>query len=234
MFENIPPQSSQPVNQPNIGPANSAPKPEGAVEDIFSKTESNSGQPPKIVSAPAGPSSALVKQGTEKKYFIVGAAVLIIILLAAGGWALNLFLKSKPAENNILENKNKTTQDQPAAPAEKENIITDADEKQATTTPEEEAGISDLEQPTAATTTITSSEPIDTDQDGLTDEEEIGLGTNPNLNDTDNDGLFDREEVRVYKTNPINPDTDGDGYKDGEEVEKGYNPNGAGKLYEIK
>src|SRR3989339_679701 len=43
---------------------------------------------------------------------------------------------------------------------------------------------------------------LDTDQDGLTDEEELGLGLNINKNDSDDDGLFDREELRVYKTDP--------------------------------
>lgn len=74
----------------------------------------------------------------------------------------------------------------------------------------------------------------DQDHDGLSDEEEKGLGMDSNNIDSDDDGLFDREEVRVYKTNPLKPDTDGDGFLDGNEVKSGYNPNGAGKLFEIK
>jgi hypothetical protein len=71
---------------------------------------------------------------------------------------------------------------------------------------------------------------IDSDNDGLTDNEEAISGTSPNNPDTDGDGLTDREEVNVYKTNPLKPDTDGDGYLDGAEVKAGYNPNGPGKL----
>lgn len=71
---------------------------------------------------------------------------------------------------------------------------------------------------------------IDSDHDGLTDEEEQALGTDPNKADTDNDGLTDYQEVKIYKTNPLKADTDGDGYKDGDEVSQGYNPNGTGKL----
>lgn len=48
---------------------------------------------------------------------------------------------------------------------------------------------------------------IDSDKDGLADETEIKLGTNPN-----------------------NADSDSDGYKDGTEVLEGYNPKGEGKL----
>ncbi len=73
----------------------------------------------------------------------------------------------------------------------------------------------------------------DTDKDGLIDTREAELGTSPTKTDTDDDGLFDREEVEVYHTNPLSPDTDGDSYKDGDEVKGGYNPNGAGKLFEL-
>ncbi len=41
--------------------------------------------------------------------------------------------------------------------------------------------------------------------------------------DSDGDGLTDAEEVALG-TDPNNPDTDGDGYEDGVEVESGYDP----------
>lgn len=51
--------------------------------------------------------------------------------------------------------------------------------------------------------------------------------------DSDNDGLTDVEEV-IFGTAPTNADTDGDGYKDGVEVANGYSPNKAGdvKIYD--
>lgn len=61
---------------------------------------------------------------------------------------------------------------------------------------------------------------LDTDGDGLTDEEEATIGTNPRIKDTDGDGLTDGEEVKQYKTDPLNPDTDFDGLKDGAEVKQ--------------
>lgn len=48
--------------------------------------------------------------------------------------------------------------------------------------------------------------------------------------DSDNDGLTDSEEIDVYKTDPKKADTDGDSYLDGVEVRGGYNPNGPGML----
>lgn len=59
---------------------------------------------------------------------------------------------------------------------------------------------------------------LDDDGDGLTNDQEKLLGTDPLNPDTDGDGLNDGEEVNEYKTNPLNSDTDGDGLKDGAEV----------------
>lgn len=58
----------------------------------------------------------------------------------------------------------------------------------------------------------------DDDGDGLTNDQERELGTDPKNPDTDGDGLKDGQEVNKYKTNPLNSDTDGDGLKDGAEV----------------
>ncbi len=76
-------------------------------------------------------------------------------------------------------------------------------------------------------------EAVDSDKDGLDDVREKELGTDPYNADTDGDGLSDGDEVIIWKTNPLNADTDGDSYKDGEEVRNGYNPLGAGKLFNI-
>ena len=61
-------------------------------------------------------------------------------------------------------------------------------------------------------------DPVDTDEDGLTDEEEHDLGTDPGNPDSDAVGLTDGDEVHVYETDPNNHDSDWDGLGDGEEV----------------
>lgn len=88
------------------------------------------------------------------------------------------------------------------------------EEEQAPIVPEP---ISEPEEPTI----------LDSDKDGLTDEEEGDLGTDPFKVDTDQDRIPDPIEVRVYKTDPLNPDSDNDGYLDGEEVKAGYDPKNA-------
>ncbi len=64
----------------------------------------------------------------------------------------------------------------------------------------------------------------DSDDDGLTDGEEIALGTDPFDPDTDDDGLSDGDEVNVHGTDPLDADTDDDGLNDGLEVELGLDP----------
>src|SRR4249919_57757 len=90
----------------------------------------------------------------------------------------------------------------------------------------------------------------DQDDDGLSDEKEAELGTDPTKPDTDGDGINDGTEVENgtdpldpndpgkdtdddglkddkepgFGTDPENPDTDGDGIKDGKEVEIGTDP----------
>ena len=74
----------------------------------------------------------------------------------------------------------------------------------------------------------------DTDQDGLPDSFEAGIGTDPQRVDSDADGLTDYEEVAwdgnvlAYEpgrdTDPLLTDTDGDGFADGTEAASGYDP----------
>jgi hypothetical protein len=64
----------------------------------------------------------------------------------------------------------------------------------------------------------------DSDNDGLLDGEEINLGTDPNDSDSDNDGLSDGQEVNVHGTNPLDSDTDNDGMPDLWEIEFNLNP----------
>lgn len=90
--------------------------------------------------------------------------------------------------------------------------------------------------PIVVTTTlddaILEGQPLDTDADGLTDEEEKEKRTDPLSWDTDGDLLSDGDEVNTWGTNPLVADTDGDTYKDGEEIRNGYNPKGPGKLFQ--
>jgi len=68
------------------------------------------------------------------------------------------------------------------------------------------------------------SENQDTDQDGISDADEVlRTGTNPDDPDSDHDGLEDGVET-VYRMNPLDPDMDKDGVSDGQEVALGSDP----------
>lgn len=57
----------------------------------------------------------------------------------------------------------------------------------------------------------------DPDSDGLSNLEEYTETTDPQDDDTDDDGLTDGDEVNLYGTRPTRADTDRDGHNDGED-----------------
>jgi thiol-disulfide isomerase/thioredoxin len=71
--------------------------------------------------------------------------------------------------------------------------------------------------------TGTPVDPTDTDGDGLPDDIELGIGTDPADPDTDDDGLLDGEEAE-HGADPLLADTDDDGYTDRDEVHEGHDP----------
>lgn len=64
----------------------------------------------------------------------------------------------------------------------------------------------------------------DSDGDGMNVKIEEARGTDPALIDTDDDGLTDGDEVFRYRTDPLKRDTDGDGLVDGLETRTGTDP----------
>jgi hypothetical protein len=66
---------------------------------------------------------------------------------------------------------------------------------------------------------------LDSDGDGLTNAEEVRLGTNPSVVDSDGDGLGDGVEVNEAGTDPLDADSDDGGANDGTEVnDRGTDP----------
>ena len=76
---------------------------------------------------------------------------------------------------------------------------------------------------TVAPATTTTLSPDDSDGDGLSNDQETELGTDPNDPDTDGDGLIDGEEV-FLGTDPATADTDGDGFDDLVEEQSATSP----------
>ena len=68
----------------------------------------------------------------------------------------------------------------------------------------------------------------DPDSDGLTNDEEAELGTNPEVADSDGDGVSDGNEVRTG-TDPLSADSDGDGQPDNETTPAWFQDNSSGQ-----
>jgi hypothetical protein len=167
--------------------------------------------------------------GSKKRYFIIG--LIGIIVIAAGIAAYWLFFRNtiQPQIINSETGSNATEQvglDKANSNPGTNNELEAAPDQSNQIDNQNETSV--VDEP--LTTENSDSALIDSDGDGLNDQEENNFGTDPQNVDSDSDGLYDREEVRVYKTDPVNPDTDGDGYLDGEEVDNGFNPKGPGAL----
>ncbi|MDP2586831.1 MAG: hypothetical protein Q8P32_03605 [Candidatus Komeilibacteria bacterium] len=186
------------------------------------------------------------ESGGNKKFFWVGLAVLIVILAVGGYFAYAKFF-ADPAVNlpqfniNSLSpaEVNRQFQDDVINFGNNNANANDTVDNNQNQNSNDNQNVNDnliLPSPEdSADSNANSNQPepaMDSDKDGLSDQEENNLGTNPMEPDSDNDGLSDREEVKVYLTDPLNPDSDGDGYLDGAEVNSGYNPKGAGTLLE--
>ena len=65
---------------------------------------------------------------------------------------------------------------------------------------------------------------VDSDLDGLDNDQEDQFGTDPLDTDSDHDGLSDYDEIFTHHTDPLSSDSDSDGMPDGWELEEGFDP----------
>ncbi len=122
------------------------------------------------------------------------ASILFVVFLIMGVW---------PSEGGDSEGVSLTEE---AAAEITETVSEVVTPSTATFTPE----------PSVTPTERSNDSLPDADEDGLSDEEESLLGTNPFAEDSDGDGLWDIDELD-WGTDPLAFDTDGDGLLDGEE-----------------
>lgn len=184
------------------------PQPSGVALDISTMPKSATPPPPDDIMS-AAPTH---HRGGAKRFLGVAFIVLISIGLVAGAvfLALKYVAQMKVVQTNEADQKN---------------------------TVEVTAPVVKVPEVVVPPPVVVEPDPVvpmtvDTDGDGLTDEEEDKLGTDASITDTDADGLSDAQEVRLYATDPLNQDTDGDTYVDGQEVANGFNPAGSGRLFE--
>jgi len=177
------------------------------------------------------------KKQSRKKFpwKIVLIVVLVLVFLASivfGAYQLYKTL-NQPINNNAVNNVEKvntpkkeesvqktteTTNTQETTPTTPENTVTEPNNTQATeTTPQENNNTTNTENTNQADNTTTP-------ENVKTETTQLSFSV-----DTDNDGLTDEEED-LYGTELRKPDTDGDGFTDGQELLNLYSPFSAGPV----
>ena len=206
MFDDV--KNSLPTNSE----ADSGEQPK-TVEDIFSGTEQTESSATdantndvanQMTTMPAGyqPLGSSPRSGGRKKILVVLLGIILLGIIGVGGYMAYGYFQERQNAKPEVDTTNETN-----------NEVINTNQEQP-----------------VDNNVITNQKIKDTDNDGLSDEEEIQFSTDPTMPDTDSDGLFDREEVYSFKTDPLNPDSDGDGFFDGAEVKTGYDPLGPGRL----
>jgi len=227
--------------------------PHASVDDIFAETDRTPEKASNSVSDIETHRAGLVSAGENEvivedpiktkrggKWFKIIIILIVAVIIILGGYLVydKFFAATEEIElTTTIPNANTVKNSSPTS----ETVVTvfQEEEEEESITPDvpdvtiipDIPGVN-IPSENATNTEITPvvTPPIDSDGDGLTDDEEQLAGTNINIIDTDNDGLSDYEEIKIYHTNPLNADSDADGYLDGVEVQNGYNPNGPGKL----
>ncbi len=187
-------------------------------------------EPPSKAGGRANPS---LEQQPKKKIISGKMVVVLIILIIIGGGVFAYFNWFAGLETLPWEKSTELPEELPEAPP---------------ALPEEPGEIPSEPEPTTKEGIPPSD--LDTDGDGLSDQEEEELGTNLEDADSDRDGIPDGWEVEAgldpldpsdntqdpdadgldnsneyyYNSDPKNSDTDGDSYPDGMEVDNGYDP----------
>lgn len=211
-----PPHSASPMAQAPIVPAPvAAPVKPAEPEDMFAGVEPVSTPQRSVGLGTMPPSSSHLGMPPEEMHRGGGVRKMILALVAVvvvGGVGYGVYAYW----DQLL-------------PSTPEAALTTTSEPTTIDRTSTEVPTTTIEQLPAAPTDST----LDTDGDTVTDAKEAELGINPNSPDTDGDELYDGDEVNLFRTNPLQSDTDADGYSDGAEVKAGYNPNGAGRLFNV-
>lgn len=250
MFDNYP-NENKPNPENNAPALNNGPaipivksnQPSAAIEDMFAETEKKE-KPPVFQKKPETDfgleeNDDQARPNHQKIFFLIFLVLALILIGIGGVWGYRYIMDRNKdnAENKaILENNTaspeNTLENSPVQHNDTPNEIVNGEENinNIENITQLEGGT--IEGSTTEETSPTDNNQLDSDGDGLTDEEEWQMGTAVDSVDTDNDGLFDREEVKAYGTDPKNPDSDGDSFADGAEVKGRYNPMGSGKLFD--
>jgi len=228
MAGQLPPQPQNTVPYPSQGQQQSPPlfqSPGAPQQGQYVPPGSGGGVPPANYNV-KGPSIG-------KAIITVIATILILGILGGGGWLVYTKFIVTPDDGDFSENLPVDTGVVDTSDTGGITIQVTEDPEPAAATDSAEVGTETDIASDITDDRILFGEPVDKDGDGLEDDREVELGTDPNNWDSDGDDLSDGDEIIVWKTDPLNPDTDGDSFEDGEEIKNGFRPDGDGRIFEV-
>ena len=150
--------------------------------------------------------------------------ILVTVIVMISLFVVGISTESYISNSNSVQDGNNTPTDSISGAEQSgtdasSSTETDTDTDLSSTETATDASTS-TETPVGTESELTPSndQTTDSDSDGLSDEREAELGTDPELADSDGDGLEDGSELNEYGTDPTSADSDSDGLNDGEEV----------------
>ncbi len=211
IFDTVEPPANLPVGGQPLAET-SAPRPQVTAPTAMATAAPQPAVAPRAYEPVPPPAATPVRQ--SRKSILPKIIIVIIALAAMGGAAYLAYIFMQPEEDAGTDDANL-----PGQTAGDSDELPDGKGDSPAVTP-----------PVVVPPVVVI---VDTDGDGLTNEQERAAGTDVSKPDTDSDLLGDKEEVQIYGTDPLRADTDGDTFSDGQEVRSGYNPNGPGKILEV-
>lgn len=195
--------------------------------NVFKFGQFNSSVHPNDMGAGNEDKAKKIKKESSDKHKKIGMLIIIfgVIVLVVLGYFVYKYIFSNPV--SLSNKETEITNEQENKNSQEENLDNQENSQEENLDNQEEE-IEDSEDLLVEDENLNLDQEVE-DNNEENDDSLIGEENTVSVADADNDGLTDLEEV-ILGTDPLNEDSDGDTYSDLQEVLNFYNPMGSGLL----